>query len=258
MKYILTAISVVSICCSVVIAYDWHYYILDSGHYFGGPIDTDSDDNPHILYPNSDSKIMIYKYYDGDEWIEEYVDEWYGRCSMVLDDQDTPHISFREWTDEYMMYCYYCYKDGDEWVIELVDDEQYSGDFNDIVLDSNGYPHISYTHSYVYLEDSDLRYAYFDGSEWHKEVVDDEYDDQGDLTSIALDSNDYPHITYVKFEHYTNDRYLNYTYWDGSDWNIENIDIDDDWRIYNSIVIDSQDIPHVAYIKQDNYDLMYA
>ncbi|HEC80312.1 MAG TPA: T9SS type A sorting domain-containing protein [Firmicutes bacterium] len=255
MKYFLTAIFITAIVCGIAISYEWHHYILNSGLHYGGYIDIDTEDRPHILYyQNFGYDKLIYTYYDEYEWIEEYVDDWYGDCSMVLDDQDNPHISLRDWVNKDLMYCY---KDGDEWVVELVDDEEDSGAYNDIVLDSNGYPHISYAHSYVYLEDKDLRYAYFDGSEWHKEVVDDEYERQGYRTSIALDSSDYPHITYEKDDDYSNNEYLSYAHWNGDEWILENIDYVDD-RIYSSIVIDSQDIPHVAYFNYDNYDLMYA
>ena len=47
---------------------------------------------------------------------------------------------------------------------------------------------------YYYL-DSNLKYAYYDGSTWHLETVDSS-GDTGIRTSIALDSDDNPHISY--------------------------------------------------------------
>jgi hypothetical protein len=58
-------------------------------------------------------------------------------------------------------------------------------------LDSSGNPHISYYDA----SNGDLKYAYWDGSQWQIEVV--ESDGQvGEWTSLALDSAGNPHISY--------------------------------------------------------------
>ena len=50
--------------------------------------------------------------------------------------------------------------------------------------------------SYYDYTNTNLKYAYYDGSSWHIETV-DSYGDVGMFTSsIALDSNDHPHISY--------------------------------------------------------------
>ena len=78
------------------------------------------------------------------------------------------------------------------WHIETVDS---GGTDTSIALDSNDHPHISYYR----VDSGDLKYAYYDGSSWHIETVDG-YGwwggNVGWFTSIALDSNDYPHISY--------------------------------------------------------------
>ena len=71
-------------------------------------------------------------------------------------------------------------------------------------------------------------------SVWHIETV-DSYGKVGEDPSIALDSNDHPHISY-----YGNGN-LKYAYYDGSSWHIETVD-SDGWG--SSIALDSNDHPH--------------
>lgn len=60
-----------------------------------------------------------------------------------------------------------------------------------MALDGAGNPHVSYQDPV----NRNLKYAYYDGSEWHLEVV-DTAGDVGWYTSIELDSLDLPHISY--------------------------------------------------------------
>lgn len=72
------------------------------------------------------------------------------------------------------------------------------------------------------------------------------------FTSIALDSNENPHIGYYDF----GTSILMYAKWNGSAWNIETVD--DTHATYLSLVIDSNDNPHMSYYDYTNRNLMYA
>jgi len=76
------------------------------------------------------------------------------------------------------------------WSIETVDSAEGVGIWTSIAIDSNNHPHISYED---YIND-DLKYAYWDGSQWQIERVVDGF--VGEYTSIAIDSNNRPHISY--------------------------------------------------------------
>ncbi|HEC80335.1 MAG TPA: hypothetical protein ENI43_03665, partial [Firmicutes bacterium] len=255
--HIVVYITVLFIC--VGFSADWHYYILESGHYGSNAIDLDSNNNPHILYYDLGNGILRYAYYDGDEWIYDTIsdpDYWYGDgLDLVLDESDHPNISFHEWNHGDL---YYGYMEGDEWVTVMIG--SYEGDAgldNSISLDSDNYPHIAYNHDVYEPSGRDLRYAYFDGEEWHIEVVDDENRYQGWFCSIALDSNDYPHIAYIKHDDHGN-KYLSYAYWDGDSWNKEIVDeLGDAVDNFTSIDVDSDNHPHIAY-KSHNLRLKYA
>src|SRR4030042_6203884 len=75
--------------------------------------------------------------------------------------------------------------DGGTWDIQTVDDIDVMS--TSLALDSNGYPHISYTTGGL----TSLHYARWTGTQWVKEMVDDV---PAIVTSLALDGNDLPHI----------------------------------------------------------------
>jgi len=136
------------------------------------------------------------------------------------------------------------------WHIEIVDDTFCTGDFPSIKLDSNDYPHISYNE---YNYNGELRYAYFNGSKWNWEIVDEDTGPGGPHTSLALDEYDNPHIAYSRTSPY----YIKYAYFNNDKWNI--------WEVENvkggylSIAIDSKNRPHISYyVGNPNYDLKYA
>ncbi|MBU1120585.1 BNR repeat-containing protein, partial [Candidatus Micrarchaeota archaeon] len=130
---------------------------------------------------------------------------------------------------------------GHAWHIETVDNEGSVGSFPSIALDSSNNPHISYGDS----TNSDLKYAYHDGSQWNIETVDNG-SGAGQYTSIALDSSNNPHISYW----YGGTQDLKYAYYDGSQWNTETIDSNDFVGLFTSIALDSSNNPHISY-----YDL---
>ena len=77
----------------------------------------------------------------------------------------------------------------------------------------------------------------------------------GDYTSIALDSNGYPHISYLSYPAPYN---LTYAYKDTTGWHNQTIDASDNYLgAYTSLLLDSSDYPHICYIG-DNGNLKYA
>jgi hypothetical protein len=86
-------------------------------------------------------------------------------------------------------------------------------------------------------------------STWSIETV----DVNGWFPSIALDSGDRPHISYVE------DLDLKYAKWTGSAWSIETLETDLASLFGDtSIAVDSSDRPHICYYNGVNRDLKYA
>jgi hypothetical protein len=95
-----------------------------------------------------------------------------------------------------------------------------------------------------------VSYAKADGN-WTIETVDSD-GLVGRDTSIAVDSNNRPHISYYDS---TNAK-LKYAKWTGSSWDITTVDNAGD--SYTSIALDSSNYPHISYWDGANDDLKYA
>ena len=83
----------------------------------------------------------------------------------------------------------------------------------------------------------------------------------GWYTSLALDGNDYPHISYAdhyylgQWEHYA----LKYASYNGTAWNIQTVDDSaDKVGDYTSLALDATGYPHISYYDDTNGNLKYA
>ena len=146
------------------------------------------------------------------------------------------------------------------WNIESVDTVGY---YTSIALDAGGYPHISYYDT----TNEDLKYARWTGSAWDglaSPAGPDSVDTAGDVggyTSIALDANGYPHISYRD----ATSGDLKYARWTGSAWDglaspagPDSVDTAGDVGFYTSIVLDAGGYPHISYYDATNGYLKYA
>lgn len=214
----------------------------------------DSNDYPHISYEEGTPLDSLkYVKWNGSAWIGEINQTGPDRLdinivdnSLVLDSNGYPHIGYGVGNGlRYMKW------NGSDWIGEVnqtgPDDVDITINYKRYVsldLDSNEYPHMSYS-GY----DAPLKYARWDGVSWQSETVDASSETRQD-TSLALDSNDYPHISY----HDNIWRDLRYVRWNGSKWlgqinqtGFDEVDTDGYKGMYSSLVLDSNDYPHVSY-----------
>jgi outer membrane protein assembly factor BamB len=91
------------------------------------------------------------------------------------------------------------------------------------------------------------------GGSWSCETV-DSIEQVGRFTSLALDSNNQPHISY--YDDTNGD--LKYAKWTGAEWSITTVDSIGDVGKYTSIALDSNNWPHISYYDVSNGDLMYV
>ena len=99
-----------------------------------------------------------------------------------------------------------------------------------------------------------MRYARWDGSDWIITTIGENY--AGAFNSLALDSQDFPHIAY--YQALGSNWNLWYKYWDGSNWHNEVVNQPMGGGWYCRIALDSQEHPRIAYSDQNAYDLDYA
>jgi catechol 2,3-dioxygenase-like lactoylglutathione lyase family enzyme len=242
----------------------WHIEIVDSEGDVGGytSLALDKDGYPHISYHDYTNHDLKYAYQGAYGWHIETVDseDFVGTLtSLALDGSGYPHISY--------YYCgtavpcnvgdlKYAYRSGPSWHIETVDSEGQVGWYTSLTLDGGEYPHISYYYcgtSIYPCNVGDLKYAYQNDSGWHIETVDSE-GNVGGLTSVSLDGDGYPHISYLD---YTNDD-LKYAYQDASGWHTETVDSEGDVGLHTSLTLDGDGYPHISYLDYSNHDLKYA
>jgi len=174
--------------------------------------------------------------------------------NIVCDSRDRPRISYYDGGDNCLRFAAW---NGTSWDRETVDsggssDEYAQGRFNCLVIDSKDRCHISYRDRRYYR----LKYAVQDGKGgWDIQVVDDPsaHDPYGHgrvgvgrFTSIDLDGNDHPHISYTDLDNGC----LKYARWNGSSWDVENVHCTGVYRAIQGtcIQIDSHDRPQIAFV----------
>jgi len=239
---------------------EWHTMQVDAG---GSALSlaVDSAGRPHFAYAGEYEHGLRYAHWDGTKWSKQTIDPeriafW---NSIQLSREGLPRISYyqRLWQDStYALHLKYASFDGKAWFTETVDPESATGKFNSLALDSEGNPHISYSD----VDRGDLRYVYWDGSQWHYSAPDSHRASDGWVglaNCIVIDPNNRAHIAYLDVDH----RKVKYTHWTGKKWETEFVDqligrADNIDRI--SLKLDRDDRPHMVYYDSGLGMLKYA
>jgi hypothetical protein len=118
--------------------------------------------------------------------------------------------------------------------------DQAAGFFPSLKLDSLGRPHIAF--GAAKPGGYELRYASWTGSTWQFETADPSVI-LGEKVSLALDSQDQPHVAYRDEVN----QVLKYSHKEGGIWYYEVVDNQGNVGYQPSLAIDSLDRPHIAY-----------
>ena len=151
------------------------------------------------------------------------------------------------------------------WSISTVDQTGDVGQYTSLVLNFSDSPRISYfdkTHG-------DLKFASWDESSWKIETVDgaskinsdhpqkgrdSRYTEVGEYSSLTLDGNGTPKISYFDKTHGD----LKFAAWNGTSWEIEAVDSNGNVGEFTSLNLDINSDPRIAYYDRTNNDLKFA
>jgi hypothetical protein len=239
----------------------WQVKVVDSTGAVGSSssLALDTAGHPHISY-NSDRGLR-YAWFNGTIWQVETVgyDEHSGHgTSLALDSEGKPHISYffrdRENNEGHLRYAHWS---GEKWHVETIDKEPgyYSAAHSSLALDAENRPHICYSSRISKsIKEEALLYAHFDGTAWNLEVVDDEIPYTAD-SSLVVDAEGRPHISYRMQAVYGEDHKLKYFHRDDAGWHSETVDssiypIDLDGGTapsFTSLALDSAGQPHIVF-----------
>jgi hypothetical protein len=92
---------------------------------------------------------------------------------------------------------------------------------------------------------------------WRIVTVDDQ-EQVSSYCSLAMDSEDHPHISYSRYSQSTQKTNLYYAVFDGSVWHIELVDDNDDVGHHSDLALDDSGYPHIAYWDLGMGTLRYA
>ena len=185
--------------------------------------------------------------------------------SLAFDRQGAPHITYNDGQVLGSLNYASLNRTTGRWELWLIDDDgPYTGDAgysSSLKIDAAGRPHVAY----ISDDPWGLRYATTrDGVNWTVTKL-DELDRRNYFSrtytgvSLALDSRGYPHISY--YNQTTTDSApieLRYLSWDGNAWNRETVTLLTKRDFTTSLVIDFQDVPHIAYCDVATKSVKYA
>ncbi len=220
----------------------WDIQTVGQGGYVS--LAMDASGAPHLAFTQN---VLVHVYWDGNAWVFDQVDNATAQgVSLAIDSLGFAHICYYQ--NYQIKYAWY---DGSQWNIQTVDPNiGYYESQPALVLDRDNHPHISY---YSSPPNGVLKYATDNGGGWEIQTV-DSGGDLGNFNSIAVDSHNYPHISYLDS---TNAK-LKYAKWDGSTWNILTIADVGYATQSTSIKLDSNDNPYISYYDWSTRDVMLA
>lgn len=228
----------------------------------------DSHGNIHLAYSIEDGSRNPLKYAFRDvslkRWFTMKVAEGAAACSLALDSNQRPRIS---WTDFGTMSgskLRYAQWTGSAWRVQPIPlNSDVIAYYNSIVLDAEDNAAISF-YEYRGPKETDLhirmRIVQWDGQVWGVKTV-DPTEGSGKFNSMAIDRRGRIHLAYANVSSGTEG--LRYALWDGKRWKAEVVD--DAARNGGGVVgqavsvaLDKEDNPHITYMNVSSPSMKYA
>jgi hypothetical protein len=244
--------------------------VTDAGGYGSVSLALDPQGNPGISYGGWHLDMgLMYAHKNGSAWSSEKVADGVGYwkigesgtgyfSSLVIDSGGIPHITYNNGLKRASTAVMYATKDGNAWknVPSLALSPGYD---SSLALDRNGRLHVAYRPT---DKDGSIKYAEQDGSDnWLVKTVANAYGTETDSKrhagyhiSLALDSQEFPHISYYD----ESEKDLKYVSWNGTAWNTETVHATGNVGKFPSLVINADDQPYIGYYDVTDKELRFA
>ncbi len=233
----------------------WQIEAVDSNSYTGyfSSLDLDKNNYPHIVYLNSQESNLEYAWKTDSGWQYDNPPtnghaQW-AAAPLKLGHDGYPRIIMATYNGELQ----YFWKNDTGWYSEIIPNIR-SASYPDLVLDENDQPHVSFASNGGGCSIGVLKYTVREPMGWYTEVVGDMENAWGSETSIRLDKNGYPRISYCDRSYQD----LEYAWRDISRWHIENVDSEGDVGDQSSLYLDGAGFPHISYYDTSDTSLKYS
>lgn len=220
-------------------AIDFEIELVDTTGISGISLALDAGGEPHLVYADGVREAARYARKSGGTWTYDVLNFAFFNegdyPSLEIDPTGNPHAIYQATNLQFPIYAH---KSDGAWQFESPGGGEQSGMFNSLELDSQNFPHFTdYIGSLTYI----IRYHRRTAAGWTTDYV-DAIDDIGvSATSLALDGNDVPHVTYNG-----PGLSLRYAFRVDGVWTRETIE-PSGCNVWAPIVIDPQGTPCVAY-----------
>jgi hypothetical protein len=225
----------------------------------------DNQGNVHVAYSIDDQNHYPLRYGFWDHslkrWFTMTVDQNVGTCSLALDSQQHPHISYTDFAGGRLRYAHW---DGMKWKTEVVPlNSRNINYYQSIALTANDYPNISF-YEYEGPKDTDfrirLRSVMWDGNSWKLRTVDSD-PGSGKFNAMLADRLGHLHVAYANVSAATGG--IRYAMWDGTAWKTEILEGEKEnnghgvgWSC--NIALDKDLNPHLTYVDEVEGLVKYA
>ena len=172
---------------------------------------------------------------------------FYGPLDIAIGPDDAAHISYHDHDEEDAAYAIW---NGTEWNVTVIPARGHDGWDNRIAVDSRGKPHISAIFPREF-GGAGVEYYGIDASgQWMVESVGTVPLTYQFATSIAIDPQGVPHITFYTQD--TNDLALASR--TDAGWTINTVDDDGDTGRFASLIIDEEGRFHISYTQRGRWE----
>ena len=262
------AVGLMVVAAAMAHAANWQIEMVDqSGSGKFTSLKIDKEGNGHLAYVADDGKDTLkYAFWDHaiKRWFRMNIAEGASFCSLALDSQQRPRISWADFGTVVGCKLRYASWDGKSWAKEAIPMKAETvAYYTSLVLDANDRPSISF-YEYDGPKGSPyrvrMRVVMWNGQFWQVSTVDGD-NQSGKFNAMAIDAGGHLHLAYANVNAGTAG--MRYGFWDGSSWHREEADGRDQNNLgyvgqAACIVLDRAGNPHLSYMNNSNLTVKYA